>query len=376
MLDHHKEAVVQLSADFSELSCSGDWTIAGISSLEYHLHAIEKTIAKNAVIDFSGVTAIDSAGALLLQSFLESLRANGKSTTLLGLTQQYQSVVQLVAEEANIFKQSLPLPIWPGFFYSVGEWATQKWNILIDFLAFMGEVIISLGLAICEPARMQWQLIMRTIDEMGYRGMPIVALLNFLVGVVLTYQIALQLATYNADIYIVDITGMVILREFGPLITAIIAAGRTSTAFTAQIGTMKVSQEIDALYTMGVPPIERLVNPKIVALLIALPLLTVWADLFGILGSMLMSKYQLGIAYYTYLERFQHAIAVKHYVVGLVKAPVFALIVAMVGCFQGFQVSGTADSVGQKTTQSAVQSIFLIIIADAIFSIVFSWRGI
>lgn len=264
----------------------------------------------------------------------------------------------------------------PGFLYLLGEWAVVKWVVVVGFLSFVGEIVTTLGRVLLRPRRIPWRASWRSVDETGYRALPIVALLSFLVGVVLTYQIALELESYNADIFIVDISGMVILREFGPLITAIIAAGRTATAFTAQIGTMKVSEEIDVLHTMGVSSVERLVLPKIFGLLLAMTLLTVWADVFGIMGSMAMAKYEMGISYYAYLDRFQHVIAARHYVVGLVKAPVFALIVAAVGCFQGFQVAATADSVGEKTTQSAVQSIFLIIIADAVFSVIFSWRGI
>src|SRR3990167_9433939 len=246
----------------------------------------------------------------------------------------------------------------------------------VAFLSFVGEMMMAFFELIARPRRLAWRLILRNIEDVGYHAMPIVALLIFLVGLVLTYQIALELSSYNANIYIVDITGMVILREFAPLITAIIIAGRTSTAFTAQIGTMKVNEEIDALYTMGVPPIHRLAVPKLIATVVALPLLTVWADVFGVLGSMVMAKIQLDVTFYAYLERFEHTISVRHYIVGLIKAPVFAMIVAAVGCFQGFRVVGTADDVGRRTTHSAVQSIFLIIITDAVFSIIFSWRDI
>lgn len=369
-------ATIELSADQSELQFKGDWTISGIANIEPQLGQYAKQISSSSRLDASHISAFDSAGALIFQNFLESVKALGKSITIVGLTERFQALLNLISEEAEDLSQVPPPRRMPNFVYLLGEWAVTKWIVLLDFLAFMGEVTVTIYRSTLHPHNIQWKLMLRNIEEMGYRALPIVALLTFLVGIVLTYQIALQLQSYNANIYIVDITGLVILREFGPLVTAIIAAGRTSTAYTAQIGTMKLNQEIDALNTMGISPIERLVTPKIFGLLIAIPLVTVWANVFGMLGCMMMAKYQLNISYYAFILRFQHVIPVKHFYVGLVKAPVYALIVATVGCFQGFQVGATADSVGKKTTQSAVQSIFLIIIADAIFSILFSWRGI
>lgn len=370
------DAKVELSEDNAKLCLSGEWTLASIAEVTPKIKSFVKKAAKDATIDGSLITVMDSAGALLIENTVAYFKELGKHVSLSGMSEHFQALLKLVTDEFDVVHNPPPLPKSHNVLYIIGEKSYFKWRMLSDFMAFVGEIIICIMRSIVEPSRIRWRLILRFIEDTGYRALPIVALLTFLVGVVLTYQIALELSEYNADIYIVDLTGMVILREFGPLITAIIAAGRTSTSFTAQIGTMKINEEIDALHTMGVPPMEYLTIPKIIALVIALPLLTVWADIFGILGAMVMSKAQLGISYYVFLERFQHAIEVHQYIVGLIKAPVFALIIATVGCFQGFQVSSTADDVGRKTTQSAVQSIFLIIIADALFSILFSWRGI
>lgn len=369
-------AKIELSADNAQLRLSGDWTLQGIVQIAPKIKSFVKKAAKEATIDGSAIATMDSAGALLVEDIIIYLKELGKRTTVAGMNKRYQALLKLVTDELDIVRNPPPPPQAPNVLYIVGEKAYLKWRVLCDFMAFVGELIISMARAFADPSRIQWRLMLRFIDNTGYRALPIVALLTFLIGIVLTYQIAIQLSEYNANIYIVDITGMVILREFGPLIAAVIAAARTSTSFAAQIGTMKLNEEIDALHTMGVSPLERLVMPKIIALIIALPLLTVWADIFGVLGSMVMAKTEMNVSYYAYVERFQHAIAVQHYIVGLVKAPVFALIIAAVGCFQGFQVSGTADDVGKRTTQSAVQSIFLIIIADALFSVLFSWRGI
>ena len=179
-----------------------------------------------------------------------------------------------------------------------------------------------------------------------------------------------------ANIFVVDVTGIGILREFAPLITAIIMAGRTSTSFAAMIGSMKVNEEIDALGVMGIKPIRRLVMPRVIALIIVMPLLIVWADIFGILGSMLMAKHSLGISYAVFVDRLKNDVPVVHYLLGVIKAPAFALAIGTVGCFQGLSVANSAVSVGAKTTKAAVQAIFLIIILDALFSILFSWMNL
>jgi phospholipid/cholesterol/gamma-HCH transport system permease protein len=227
-----------------------------------------------------------------------------------------------------------------------------------------------------QPKNIQWNSIFKIVEETGCKALPIIGLLSFLIGIVLAYQMGLQLKDYGANAYIVDFSGLAILREFGPLITAIIVAGRTGSAFTAQIGIMKINEEIDALKTFGLSPVERLVLPRIFGLLIAIPLLTVWADAFGIMGCMVMANGMLDLGYADFLARFQQVIELKTYALGLIKTPVFAVLIAQVGCFQGFQVGYSADSVGSQTTRSVVQSIFLIIITDAFFSVLYSWQGL
>ena len=186
----------------------------------------------------------------------------------------------------------------------------------------------------------------------------------------------LQLETYGANIFIAYLSGMAIFREFSPLITAIIVAGRTSSSFTAQIGSMKLNEEIDALKTMGLSPTELLVLPKVLGLLFVLPLVIFWSDIFSILGAMIMSKFMLHVGYFDFLSRLQIDVGFKQLMLGLYKAPAFALLIALVGCFQGFQVTSNADSVGSQTTKSVVQALFLIIITDAIYSIIYSWMDL
>jgi phospholipid/cholesterol/gamma-HCH transport system permease protein len=198
-------------------------------------------------------------------------------------------------------------------------------------------------------------------------------LLTFLVGVVIAYQGAEQLRKFGTNIFIVDLVGISLLREIAPLIVAILIAGRSGSAYAAQIGTMKVTEELDAVRTLGLSPINLLVLPRALALVIALPLLTVYADILGTFGGLLIASSQLKVSFTEFLSRFEEAVALRHFLIGLGKAPFFAVIIALVGCYQGFQIRGGVDDVGRHTTISVVQSIFLVIIFDAICSILLNW---
>lgn len=243
-------------------------------------------------------------------------------------------------------------------------------------LAFLGENFMALVGWATHPPRIRWRPILFNLRSAGFDALPIVGLLSFLLGIVVAYQGADQLKQYGANIFVADLVGLSMLREFAPLMTAIIIAGRSGSAYAAQIGTMAVTQEIDAMRTIGIAPLEMLVLPKLIALVIALPLLTVFADVTGVLGGMLMAQAQLDVGFAEFLDRFAQAVSVTSYLVGLGKAPVFAAIIAMVGCFQGFQTRGGADSVGQHTTRAVVQAIFWVIVADALFSVAFSVLGL
>jgi len=260
---------------------------------------------------------------------------------------------------------------WPkleGFGRSAGAAFEQAFALL----SFVGEGALALAGCVAHPARFRWRPILYNIRSAGFDALPIVGLLSFLLGIVVAYQGADQLRQYGANIFVADLVGLSMLREFAPLITAIIVAGRSGSSYAAQIGTMSVTEEIDAMRTLGIAPLEMLVLPKIVALAIALPLLTVFADVLGVFGGMLMSRAQLGVGFGEFSDRFVKAVGISDYLIGICKAPAFAAIIAVVGCFQGFRTKGGADSVGRQTTRSVVQSIFLVIVADALFSIAFS----
>jgi phospholipid/cholesterol/gamma-HCH transport system permease protein len=210
----------------------------------------------------------------------------------------------------------------------------------------------------------------------GFDALPIIGLTSFLLGIVVAYQGADQLRHYGANVFVVELVGYAMLREFAPLISAIIIAGRSGSAYAAQIGTMVVAEEVDALRTIGIDPLQRLVLPKIIALAIALPLLTVFADIAGVFGGMVMARSQLDIGFAEFIDRFGRVMQGSALLIGIGKSLVFAFIIATVGCFQGQRTSGSADSVGRQTTLSVVQSIFTIIVADALFSVAFNMLGL
>ena len=368
---------VELSQDKQTLYCHGDWLIRQavlIGDQIQGLHILPETVS---FIDVSAVSFLDTTGALLLLEFKAAHSADGHSCELVGVSDHLQSLLDLVEEE-RIASQKKTTSAHPQHndFYVIGKNAIHRYRQWLSVLAFIGELLIVLWQNLSRPLHLAWHSIIENIDRAGFRALPIIGLMSFLIGLVLAYQLSTQLQTYGADIFVVDITGIGILREFGPLITAIVMAGRTSTSFAALIGTMKINEELDALSTMGITPMSHLIVPRIIATLVIMPLLVVWADIFGIFGSMFMSKVTMGISYVSFIDRFHHEVPATEYVLGLVKTPFFALIIAGVGCLQGLLVGDSADSVGVQTTKAAVQAIFMVIIADAAFSIIFSWMGI
>jgi phospholipid/cholesterol/gamma-HCH transport system permease protein len=246
--------------------------------------------------------------------------------------------------------------------------AGQVWALL----EFIGETAMAVAGSVRHPGRIRWRPVAFNLRSAGLDALPIVGLLAFLLGVVVAYQGAAQLRNFGANIFVADLVGLSMLREFAPLITAIIVAGRSGSAYAAQIGTMVVTEELDALRTIGIEPQALLVLPKLMALVIAMPLLTVLADVLGVAGGMLMAQVRLGVGQADFLDRFVKAVTVRDYLIGVLKAPVFAIIIVVVGCFQGFRTQGGADGVGQQTTRSVVWSIILVISVDAVFSVILS----
>ncbi len=376
MIDVNKaQLLIEMNASSQPASvivrCVGAWVVKEIAQLEKQLEAISWPETENLPIDASEISALDTSGAWLLHRAISELEQHGRSVTINGLRPEFSNLLQLVAS-CTQRPEHTPLPKL-NLLSRLGK---QSWRGLLgmlDILSFIGECAVALLRSIIQPSRIRWRPILHNIQTSGFEALPITGLLSFLMGFVIAYQGADQLQRFGANIFIVDLVGLSMLRELSPLLTAIIVAGRSGSAYAAQIGTMKVTEEIDALRTIGVGPIELLVLPKMLALIIALPLLTLYADITGVLGGMLMAYSKLNISFDVFLNRIGDAVSLSSFLTGIGKAPIFAAIISLVGCYQGFQVKGSADSVGRQTTVSVVQSIFLVILADALFSVAFNW---
>lgn len=370
-------ATIDIQTDTNQLHCKGMWTHQGITALHAQAQTFVKAQHGTVIIDGSDITQLDSAGAWLLHTLIQSFHQQGVKTHLQGFGVEKDHLISLVQEQdARMQSAGTANDKTFNVLARLGQRTClniQKSTLVFNFIGRMTHELLRM---VYRPRVLAGRAILQIIEQNGYHALPIIALLSFLVGVVLAYQMGGQLKNYGANIYVVDLLGLSILREFGPLMTAIIVAGRTGSAYTAEIGTMTVNEEVDALKTMGVSPIQILAMPRIIGLLIALPLLTIWADLFGLLGGMVMSKSLLNISFYHFVNRFHDVVSFHTYYLGIIKVPVFALLIAGVGTYHGFQVRGGADSVGRETTKSVVHAIFLIIVADAIFSIIFGWKNI
>lgn len=357
-----------------EVRCAGAWIMQFIAPLERHLANIAWPAADNFIIDGSAISSLDTAGAWLLHRTIRALEQRGKSVRIDGLRPEFGALLQLVAARAVMPEHAAPARV--GLMVNIGQRSVRGLRGFSDMLAFVGENAFVLLRSLPHPHRIRWRAILHNLQTAGFEALPITGLLSFLMGVVIAYQGADQLQRFGANIFIVELVGLSMVRELAPLLTAIIVAGRSGSAYAAQIGTMKVTEEIDALRTIGVGPLELLVLPKMLALVIALPLLTVFSDVTGIFGGMIMASSKLDVGFGVFIDRLGDAVSLSSFMVGIAKAPVFAAIIALVGCFQGFRVGGSADSVGRQTTVSVVQSIFLVIVADALFSIVFNWLSL
>lgn len=352
---------------------SGSWTARTVADADLQLAPLNDCDAPEVVVDGSRLETIDSIGVWILQHHFKKIRDTGRSVRLLGWSRQFQKLLEIVEKQVDI-----PVLVAPQVsrLEKIGMHGEAVWQGMLALLSFIGECAFSLVRIVPRPKRWRWRLILKNIQIAGFDALPIIGLTAFLLGIVVAYQGADQLRHYGANIFVVDLVGFAMLREFSPLITAIIIAGRSGSAYAAQIGTMVVTEEIDGMSTIGIEPIEFLVLPKIFALLVALPLLTVFADVTGVLGGMLMAHSQLDISFHEFLVRFGSVIHLSALLIGVGKALVFAAIIAIVGCYQGFRTKGNADSVGRQTTRSVVQSIFIVIVLDSGFSVIFSILGL
>ncbi|WZU65496.1 MlaE family lipid ABC transporter permease subunit [Yoonia algicola] len=328
-------------------------------------------------IDLSGVTQLDTAGAWAVVTLERRMKAAGATPEITGATPLQSDLIETLRQnmpETEI--NAAPRISIADRLERVGRYAVTSFQKTIEIIGFLGRVVATIAGLSIRPNRIRWTAIVHHMQQVGLNAVPIVSLMAFLIGVVLAFQGAAQLRQFGAEVFVVDLIAISILRELGILLTAIIVAGRSGSAFTAAIGSMKMREEVDAMRTLGLDPVEVLVVPRVIALIIMLPVLGIIANFAGLIGGALMSWIELGVSPGVFQSRLVSNTGVEHLFVGLIKAPFFALIIAIVGCFEGLQVKGNAESLGHLTSTSVVLAIFLVIAADALFSIFFAVLGV
>ena len=349
-----------------------------LSSLVTMRKLIERAQGPGA-LDLSEVTALDTAGAWLILSLQAQLAAKGQKVEIIGANPAQALLLQTVSAALVPEKKSRRRPVHHDAadgLERLGAAVSGVGATVGNSFGFLGLVIARLGYTLLHPRRLRLTAVVHHMHQAGLNAVPIVALMGFLIGIVLAFQGATQLEQFGAEVFVVDLIAISILRELGILLTAIIVAGRSASAFTASIGSMKMREEIDAMRVLGLDPIELLVLPRILALVILLPVLGFLANMAGLFGGGLMAWVDLGISPGQFRTQLLVNTDVSHLLVGLSKAPVFALIIGVVGCHQGMQVEGNTESLGSRTSRSVVMAIFLVIVADALFSIFFAVWGV
>lgn len=362
------------------LKFAGRWDIATVSKLDQSLRDYKIPPGGDAKLELSGVSALDSSGAWAIYRLSKRLRDEGRKVEIAGAKDSHKALIERLQKELekepdrNTQKRPVS-PIAHGL-AELGSNTMRAWSEAQDLLGFFGMIVVGIVRSIAQPSRIRWTATVNQIERVGLNALPIVGLLSFLIGVVLAYQGIDQLRAFGAEVFTVNLAGLSILREIGILITAILVAGRSGSAFTAQIGTMRIREEVDAIRTLGLDPLDVLVLPRIFALTLVMPLLGFYADIVGLFGAAVATMAILDMPPQQFLQQLQENVPIRHFWVGLGKAPVFGFVIAMVGCRYGLKVKGSADAVGRRTTQSVVESIFLVIVVDAIFSILYSRLGV
>ncbi len=328
-------------------------------------------------IDLSGVAQFDTAGAWAVLMLERRLQATGLTPRIVGASPlQHDLMATLRKNMPDDDSNAVVSVSLSDRLEQLGRKTVAALREMLAMVGFLGRVVATIVGLILRPTRIRWTAIVHHMQQVGLNAVPIVSLMAFLIGVVLAFQGAAQLRQFGAEVFVVDLIAISILRELGILLTAIIVAGRSGSAFTAAIGSMKMREEIDAIRTLGLDPVEVLVAPRVSALVLMLPVLGIIANFAGLLGGAIMSWIELGVSPGVFQSRLISNTDVWHFGVGLIKAPFFALIIGIVGCFEGMQVGGDAESLGRLTSTSVVLSIFLVIAADAMFSIFFAIMGV
>lgn len=356
------------AAGAARLALRGPYLVSSIGKIDQDLLALESEIA---VIDLAEVSAIDTVGAWVACQLAARHQAR-----IVGASERAQrliAAVETARNDAAITPPRRPLLEWLS--EGTGALVTRGWNGVVNVVGFIGQVLVACGSLIAHPRRFRGKALVRQMELVGVSALPIIGLMSFLIGIVIAQQGAVQLEQFGAEALTVNLVGRITLRELGVLMTAIMVAGRSGSAFAAQIGTMKLTEEIDAMRTIGISPVEALVIPRILACTFMMILLGFYSSLVAIVGGAVVGDLMLGIPFWTFLARIEEVVPTYDLWVGLIKAPVFGLIVALAGCYHGMQVRGNSEEVGLRTTMAVVSAIFAVIVLDAFFAVFFTEVG-
>jgi len=345
-----------------------DWTYKSARDISKSLKSIPNNLK---LLDATQAKNIDTSGMILIINIIERLNIGGSAVKFNDNQKNLYNIVSKHKKDTQLKQENI------GFIEKFLSNIYNKMYELYLFINFIGLIFINFIGDIVHPKKcLRWDAIIKGVEIMGYNALPIIGTISFLIGAVIAYQGSVQLSRFGVNIFVVDLVSVSMVRELGPLLVAIILAGRSASSYTSQIGIMKVTQEIDVLDTMGIRPYDILVFPKIISLVIAIPFLIVFSDILGILGGMFVSRLALEVSIGDFFRRLSQVMTLKLFLSGIIKGPVFAVLIATIGSFKGFRTQTNVESIGKNVTISVVDSIFAVIIADAIFSILFRWAGI
>ena len=365
---------VERNGSSARVLLRGAWTISGSRALERAAGRLVDAVggARSAQLDFTSVSRLDTAGAWLLDKARQTMTASGVAAEFAGASPEKAILLEEAAFAPSNYRPPPESGALTAALAGLGQWSAGLLGRIVGGVAFLGELSLGALKVAVRPASMRPISMVFHLENFALRAVPIIASINFLVGSIVAQQGIFQLRRFGASDLAIDMVGVLVLRELGVLLTSIMVAGRTGSAITAELGSMKMREEIDALRVMGMSPLEVLVLPRILALIIALPLLTIIGDMSALLGGMVTTYFYIGLSPQVYAERLIEAIGMNTYLVGLIKSPFMALVIGMIAAIEGFKVEGSAESLGRRVTDSVVNSIFMVIFLDGLFSVFFA----
>jgi phospholipid/cholesterol/gamma-HCH transport system permease protein len=377
--NHSQSWDFEISDDFSEgtvLRLKGRMDAAGAAAMIERLIPVVKGRSLGSlIVDLGGVTYFDDFGALVLVELRDAVTKEGREFTLENANEKISKVLSILNFEALKERAPFTGKRLPSVFTRLGDAAFRQMSEMRFITSFAGSVFLAVGHIILHPRSLRKDDTLLYMQKTGVDALPIVGLISFLMGLIMAFMSSVQLQQFGANVYVASLVSLSMTRELGPIMTAIIVAGRSGSSYAAELGTMKISEEVDALFTMGFDPTRFLVIPKILASVVVVPFLTLFSDLFGIAGGLLVGVFMLDLTASAYIAKTVDTLTLFDVYWGIFKSAVFALLIAWIGCFRGFRAAGGAASVGQATTSAVVSSIFLIVLTDSVFAVMLRYWG-